>query len=272
MNEIETAVSEDVLRTVLARVAASVGPYQSGDIDPEPAANNGTPAAPLTSRSFLDHLETVSGADLAQLFRDRVLTEEDAALLERRAEARAAFSGLVSAAGSWDAPDPVRAAMSAWTFDEAIAQIESARGWLEQRDELLTAMEDAGLSAPERLQQAYRAYGGGAEAVSELEAERTVVTEYAEAAAVVNGERSFIQRIGLLGGPDPQAQLTVASGRFAEGDLRGAHDAIGEAERAMAAAETGGFVRLASVALLVAVLVVAAVILFRRRASYTAPR
>ena len=44
-------------------------------------------------------------------------------------------------------------------------------------------MAETGLSAPERLHQAYRAYGGGAEAESELESEREVVEAYVAAAA-----------------------------------------------------------------------------------------
>ncbi len=271
IDELETAVGADALRAVLARVAASVGPYESGDIDQEPAAeHNGDPSRPLDTRSFLDHLQMVTDVDVAPLFRDRVLTEEDAALLDPRAAARAAFDDLVAAADSWGAPDPVRAAMSAWEFDDATAQIGLAAAWLEERDTLLEQMETAGLSAPDRLQQAYRANGGGPEAADELDAERAVVQEYTDAAEAVNAERSFIQRIGLVGSPDPQTELTLASGRFADGDLRGAFDAIGEARRVVESAESAGIVRLASLALLVLILVTAAVVLFRRRASYTA--
>ncbi len=271
IDELETAVGADALRAVLARVAASVGPYESGDIDPEPAAEDGgDPTRPLETRSFLDHLEMVTDGDAASLFRDRVLTEEDAALLEPRAAARAAFDDLVAAADSWGAPDPVRAAMSAWEFEDATGQIAAAAAWLDERDTLLEQMEAAGLSAPDRLQQAYRANGGGPEAADELEAERAVVGEYSDAAEQVNAERSFIQRIGLVGSPDPQAELTLASGRFADGDLRGAFDAIGETRRIVESAESAGIVRLASLALLVAILVTVAVVLFRRRASYTA--
>lgn len=270
INQIEAAAGEDALRAVLTRVASSVGPYELGEIEPEPPTEGGgTPAAPLTTRSFLDHLETVSDADVSSIFADRVLTDEDVALLEPRAAARAAFDNLAAAADSWGAPDPVRAAMVAWNFEEAQSQMEAAMGWLDQRDDLLNRLEDAGLATPDRLRQAYTAYGGGPEAVSELDAERTVVEEYQTAADAVNGERSFVERIGLVGGPDPAAQLSLASGRFGDGDLRGALDAISEAERIIASAETGGFVRLASVVLLTVVLVVAAVILFRRRASYT---
>ena len=271
IDELETAVGADALRAVLARVAASVGPYESGDIDPEPAAEGGAaPTQPLDTRAFLDHLETVSDVDAAALFRDRVLTEADAAMLEPRAAARAALDELVTAADSWGAPDPVRAAMSAWQFDEATAQIAAAAAWLDERDRLLEQMQAAGLSAPDRLQQAYRANGGGPEAADELEAERAVVEEYTNAAEEVSAERSFIQRIGLVGSPDPQAELSLASGRFADGDLRGAFDAIGETRRIVESAESAGIVRLASLALLVAILVTAAVVLFRRRASYTA--
>jgi hypothetical protein len=206
---------------------------------------------------------------VSSLFADRVLTDEDVALLEPRAAARSAFDELASAAGSWGAPDPVRAAMVAWNFDEATSQIEAAMEWLDQRDALLGQLEAAGLATPDRLRQAYTAYGGGPEARSELDAERSVVEEYQAVADSVNGERSFIQRVGLVGGPDPDAQLSVASGRFGDGDLRGALDAIGEAKSIVSAAETGGFVRLASVVVLALVLVIAAVILFRRRASYT---
>lgn len=271
INDLEAAAGDEAIRAVMARVAASVGPYELGEIDPDPPTEGGeTPTTPLTTHAFLDHLETVSDADVAPLFAERVLTPEDAALLEPRADARAAFDELAAAAGSWGAPDPVRAAMVAWSFEDASGQIDAAMAWLRERDALLARMEDAGLAAPDRLRQAYSAYGGGPEAQSELDAEREVVDEYTAAVEVVSAERSFVERIGLVGGPDPQAQLTVASGRFGDGDLRGATEAIAEAQRIVAAAETGGLVRLASVALLVAVLVVGAIILFRRRASYTA--
>lgn len=271
IDELEAAVGADALRTVLARVTASVGPYESGEIDPAPASESvGAPDVALDTRAFLDHLETVTDVDLAPLFRDRVLAPDDAALLDARAAARDAFDDLVAAAESWGAPDPVRAAMTGWSFDDAVAQMEAATAWLRERDALLAQMQRVGLAAPDRLQQAYRAYGGGPEAVDELRAERGVVEAYAATADDLNAERSFIERTGLIGGPDPQSELNLASGRFADGDLRGAVEAISEAQRILAAAETGGIVRLVSLGLLVLLLVAAAVILFRRRASYTA--
>jgi hypothetical protein len=229
------------------------------------------PHALLTSRGFLDHLEAVSGADLAGRFRDRVLGAADAALLEPRAEARTAFAELVAAAEGWNAPDPARSAMTEWRFDDAQPLIADALAWLSARDELLEEMEAAGLSAPDRLQQAYRSFGGGVEAYDELEAQRAVVQAYATTADDVNAQRSFLGRIGLIGGPDPAQRLRLANGRFAEGDLRGAIEAITEAQGILASADTGGMIRLVSSILVVLILGALAVVLLRRRSSYTAP-
>ena len=271
IDALEETVGLEVIRTVLARVAASIGPYQPSEVKPEPLPDGvAAPPTALTTRGFLDHLETVSGADLAERFADQVLTEGDIALLPARREARTEFAALVEQGGSWGAPDSVLGAMTAWEFAEAQAQMEAAAAWLDRRDDLLDRMERAGLSAPERLQQAYRSYGGGPEAVAELEAEQAVVDAYLATADEVNAERSFIERIGLIGGPDPDVELNRANGRFADGDLRGAIDAVSEAQRIVAAAEMGGIVRIVSAVLVAVLLLALAVVLVRRRSSYTA--
>jgi hypothetical protein len=271
VDELTETIGPDALRTVLARAAASVGPYQAATVEPEVPADGVTaPTVALETRGFLDQVETVSGQSVADRFAEVVLSEADVALLPARAEARTSFDALVDAAGTWGAPDPVRSAMTAWEFADAEEQMVEASEWLVARDALLAELEAVHLPAPKRLEQAYRAYGGGAEAYDELEAERSVVAAYASAGEAVNAERSVIERIGLLGGPDPSAQLSLASGEFAEGDLRAAMTAIEEAERIVASAATAGWVRILS-ALLLAVLVLAtAVFLVRRRSSYTA--
>jgi len=266
--ELRAAVGDDALHSVLGRVAASIDPYAGADI--EPPIDGAPPQTPLTSRAFLDHLEAVTGADLAGRFRDRILSPADVELLDGRASARAAFAELVATADGWDAPDPVRAAMTDWRFDEALPMIADARTWLGARDDLLREMEAVGLSAPDRLQQAYRSFGGGVEAYDELEAQGAVVRSYAATAADVNDARSFPERLGLIGGPDPAQRLQLANGRFADGDLRGAVEAITEAQRVLAGAESGGIIRLVSAILVVLILVAAAVVFLRRRAAYTA--
>ncbi len=272
LDEIEAAAGADAIPAVLARVAGSVGSYEPAEVAPDPAPDGAAdPAAPLTSRSFLDHLEAVTDADLAPLFAERVFTEADVALLEQRAETRAAFEALVASANGWGAPDPVAAAMADWRFDDAAAQIADAGVWLADRDALLDDMATAGLSAPDRLHQAYRANGGGAEAESELLAEREVVSAYTAAATTVNAERSFIERLGLVGGPDPEAQLALANGHFTDGDLPGSVAAIAEAERIVDQAPTAGVVRIVSLLFVVLIGIGLAVVLFRRRAYTAAP-
>lgn len=273
IREIRDRIGVEALRTTLARVAASVGPYHLGEIPPAAPAENGTvPAVPLTTRSFLDHLEAVGKTDLTDIFRARVLTEADVALLEARAAARTQFTELVAAADGWGAPDPVAGAMTAWSFEDASAQMVAATEWLAERDALLAQLSDAGLSAPDRLQQAYRAHGGGADAQAELAAERDVAESYADTADDVNAERSLVERIGLAGGADPSRQLRLANGRFAEGDLSGSVAALREVQQQLASAEAAGIARLASAVLILVVLLAFAVLLFRRRASYTARR
>jgi hypothetical protein len=250
-----------------------MSPYKAASVEPDVPADGVTaPTEALDTRGFLDHLETVTGEPVADRFAAHVLSEADVALLPARAEARASFDALVEAAGTWGAPDPVRAAMTAWDFEEAEARMAEAADWLRERDALLAELESVRLPAPNRLEQAYRSYGGGAEAFAELDAERAVVRAYAAAADSVNAERSVIERIGLVGGPDPSAQLNLASGKFTDGDLRAAVDAIGEAERIVASAATAGWVRILSALLVVVLALALAVFLVRRRASYTAAR
>ncbi len=269
--ELVDAVGADAMRAALHRVAASVGPYVAREIDAEPSPDGSAATTPLTSRSFLDQLETVSGAELDALFAERVLTDADVALLPARREARTAFDAMVAVANGWGAPDPVRVAMAAWDFDTATERIAEARAWLADRDALVAEMRDAGLSAPDRLQQAYRSFGGGAEAQGELDAQRGVVEAYVATAADVNAPRSLLERLGLIGGPDPAQQLTLANGRFADGDLRGSVEAITDAQRILASAEAGGWIRAISIGLVVILLAGLAVLLFRRRAAYTGP-
>ncbi|HEX2844142.1 MAG TPA: hypothetical protein VHP64_02745, partial [Candidatus Limnocylindria bacterium] len=131
LDALEEMVGLEAIRTVLARVAASIGPYQPSEVKPEPLPDGvAAPATALTTRGFLDHLETVSGADLTERFADQVLTEGDIALLPARDEARTEFAALVEQGGSWGAPDSVLGAMTAWEFAEAQAQMAAAAAWL----------------------------------------------------------------------------------------------------------------------------------------------
>jgi hypothetical protein len=172
---------------------------------------------------------------------------------------------LLAAAGDWGAPDPVRAAMAGWNFEDATKEMSAASAWLGDRDDLLRAVAAAGLSSPHQLQDRYRASGGGGDARDELNAERAVVTDYASTLGSVNVSRGVLERIGLLGGQDPAAMLASANGLFADGNLRGAAETISEARGRLEGAQVNGLLRLLSLLLLIVVVGAAIVFLVRRQ-------
>jgi hypothetical protein len=264
--EIAAAVGEDALRTAWGRAAAGVSPYaplaagDAGDPVPLPVRQ------PMDSRSLLDHLAAVSDADLARLFERWVLDEGTAELLPARADARLDYERMLSAAGGWGAPEPVLVDLAAWRFEEAATRIEETLDWLADRDRLVAAAEAAGLALPQRLRDRYRTGGGGEEARAELDAEMAVVTGYQTALERAAAERGVLERIGLVGGPDPDELLAGANALFTEGDLRAAADAIDQARSRLEHAATEGLVRIgAAVAILAGLLVAGWAVLRRSR-------
>ncbi len=75
--------------------------------------------AVITSRAYLDHLDAVTDQPVVDALATPVLGDGAAAELAARTGARAAHEALLAAAGDWGDPDPVRAAMVGWRFDEA---------------------------------------------------------------------------------------------------------------------------------------------------------
>lgn len=265
--QVESLVGSDALRATWQRIAAGAGPYDPvTDEEPVP---EGVPATPIGSRALLDQLEAVSDADVAPVFAELVFDEETAAQLEPRAAAREAFDALVNASAGWGAPDPVKLAMGGWRFDDAQSAIDEAEAWLSDRDALVTDVEAAGLKLPQRLRDAYTTAGGGADARSELDAERAVVEQYAATLAQAREEPSILTRIGLLGGPQPATLLAEANGLFADGDLSGAVTRIGDAERRLEGATLDGVVRIAAVVVLIGLAFALGLWLMRRRRAAT---
>jgi hypothetical protein len=271
-NRIASTVGADATRAAWQRIAAGIGAYE-----PMGAASltDDATLTPIGSRELLDQLQAVSNADPSPVFAGLVFDDETAALLEPRAEAREAFTRLLTVAGSWGAPDPIKAALGGWSFDEAGQQIEEAVAWLEDRDALLSRADEAGLTVPQRLRDRYVTAGGGADARAELDAEIAVVDDYLEVVDRLAEERSILERVGLLGGrPEPSELMADAATQFAEGDLRGAAESIEAARARLDAAAVDGAVRIASVVAVVLLVVVLIVWILRRRSrtdsDYTA--
>ena len=263
--ELQRAVGAEWLQRAWQRIVAARGPYEPVAEEGPPPERLTFPPVPAGSRELLDQLEAVSDADVAAIFGRTVFDAETAALLPDRERARSAYAELVVAADSWGAPDPVKADLSAWRFDSALARIQETIDWLRDRDALVAAADAAGLTIPSRLLDRYRTSGGGADARAELDAERAVVDAYVEVAALAEGESGFLEQVGLLGGPEPSATLSDAATLFGEGELRGAAEAIEAARTSLARAETDGIVRLTATIAAVVLLVLLATRLARRR-------
>ena len=271
MDEIAGSAGPEAISEVLQRAAAGIDAYET-----VPSGAAAQPLAhapvPLDSRGFLDQLEQVSGKPPAELSAPSILSANDIALLPKRAQARTAFEQLVVAAGDWGTPAPIRQRLGAWDFDGAMPLIAEASTWLTERDALVARVEAAGMTAPRRLQDRYAESGGGPAANMELEAEGVVASSYVTALERANRARSLIERIGLLGGPEPSAQLAGANALFAAGDLTGAADATAQAQRSLDEAATAGGQRIASALIvLVAVVALIVVLALRGRAARAGP-
>ena len=263
--EIAAAVGEDGLRRVWQRIAAGRSSYAPLADEP-PSVDQPVPnRQAVDSRSLLDHLEAVSDRRVAGIFEEWVFDAETVAQLPERDEARRAHRALLDAAGDWGAPEPVTVDLAAWRFESAMERIAETLDWLEDRDVLLAAAERAGLSVPQRLRDRYRTAGGSGDARAELVAEAAVVDAYQAALDRNVTERGIVERVGLLGAPEPSVQLAEANRLFAEGDLRGAADAIAEASARLERAGTEGVVRIGAAVALVLALVVLAITLLRRQ-------
>lgn len=261
INRVAETLGEAKLRLALARGAAGLSAY-------DPVAPNGAaagPAAPpIDARRMLDQLTEVSGIDLGDLFGAQVFGAEAAPELQLRAVARLAYGSLLEEAGDWGAPDPIRAAMAVWAFDDAIRQLGDARRWLRERDRFLLELDEAGLAPPDRLRERYRAEGGGPDAQAELDAERAVVEAMAAAEERVGAPRGILEQIGLFGSDDGARMLADARVSFGDGDLRTASELIAAAEHRLDGALVDGLLRIGTAVLLLLVVVAALVVRARR--------
>jgi hypothetical protein len=259
-SDLAAEVGEAPITAALSRIASGRGAYDerlttAEGVDPEPAG----------TRQLLDQLELTSGADLAPRFVAAVLGTNAQPEIDARAAARTAYAALEARAGEWGTSTPVRAAMEDWRFGDATDEIAAARRWLDERDALLADIDAAGLSVPSRLRDRYQQSGGGSEARDELEAERAVVDAYRSGIEAASAEHSFLARIGLAGGVAPDESLASANDLFAEGDLRGASDAIAAARERLDSADTAGLLRLLSGLAAVALIIGVVIVLLRRR-------
>ncbi len=260
-------LGESGLRSALTRGAAGVSAY---DPVAAGAASTRPPSPPIDSRRLLDLLTEVSGLDMGVLFGEEVFAPQAAPELRSRAVARREYGSLLVMTGDWGAPDAIRAAMAAWAFDDALQQMRDARRWLGERDQFFLALDEAGLTPPDRLRQRYLAEGGGPGAQAELDAERAVVEAFAAAADRVGRSRGIVEELGLFAGDDGSRLLADARVSFGGGDLRTASQLTAAVGHRLDGALVDGLLRIGALALFMLVAALALRARRGRRTHYTA--
>jgi hypothetical protein len=270
VERITRAVGEAHLSEALRRVVAGMSAYDPAPPDPPAAAAHGF--TPVDSRRMLDQLAAVSSADLVGQFGEAVLDPVAAGELASRTAARADYRKLSEAAGDWGIPDPIRAAMAAWRFDVARPAIAAAEAWLAARDTLLSRIARAGLTTPSELRARFAADGGGADARTELDAERAVVDSYIAQQKRAVAQGGPLDKVGMFAADDPSQLLAAAKSSFGRGDLRAAAEVLDRLALQLDRAPTNGVVRIASgvVLLLVIGLIVGRTVRRRGGSHYTA--
>jgi hypothetical protein len=273
-DSLAAAIGEERLKLAVQRAADGVPAYDSAP-DSNLAATAGA-SGPIDSRQLLDQLDEVlsaagSGADAGGVsnrrveaaFRAIVWPSDMAPLLDERARARASYDALVRAAGDWGPPQTVTQAMESWRFDDALTLMDAARSWLTDRDAFLATARGAGLSTPDRLMMVWRTNGGGDASRRELDGEVAFLQAYQAAGEHIDGLNP-IERLGVLGGAEPQAVLASAAGLYAGGDLDAAVAAIDRAVNLDAGAQGSGVVRLAAAVAALSVIAAALLLGLRR--------
>ncbi len=146
VDEIGSDRLADVLEAVIARRRAY------------PDENGETPTGALTGwQQFLDLSEQIGEArGLEQIYRELVVTDAQAELLDRRAEVLIAYAALTERGGSWTPPEAVRRPMAGWQFDDASAALSDANQVLDTRDQLIDVIGPLGLTTTPAIETAYQ--------------------------------------------------------------------------------------------------------------------
>ncbi len=265
---------DEGLLAVWSDAKARIGAYQ-----PENGGAAEIVEGPPDWRGLLDLLEDRTEATYDDLWREWVARDTDLSLLDARAQTRQRYDAVVTAAGDWHLPRPIRDALRAWRFSDAAALLSDADAALASRETVMNAAEGAGLTPPATLRLAFEDDDGFDDATAEATAELDVIGRYVAAEALRPAETSPILTLGLWG-LTPETQLTEARDAFARGDLGASAAASLDVATAWANAEAVGQTRAISIGLIVLAVLLALLLLLemsrrrrrRRRIRMATPR
>jgi hypothetical protein len=243
--EIATRAGPAGLTAVWTAARDRVGAYQ-----PTGGGAAETVDGPPDWRGLLDLLEEQTDATYDDLWRAWVARDTDLSLLDARTQTRDRYDAIVTAAGDWHLPRPIRDALRAWRFSDATALLADAEAALAGRDAVTEAARAAGLTAPATLRLAFEDDDGFADSTAETSAELDVIGRYVAAEALRPAEITPLLTLGLWG-QIPDAQLTESRSAFAMGDLRASASASEDAAGTWSSAESVGQSRAVSIGLIV---------------------
>lgn len=248
--EVATLVGErtdvDALQRVWRAAADNEMSYQ-----PASAAGDGRPETGIDAtqpdwQRLLDLLEERTGASYDDLWREWVVTDEEAPLLEQRATVRGAYAATVRRAGDWEMPDDLRFALGAWRFDEVAGDLDTAGEVLDQRAAIAERADALDLSPSGALRDAFEGDAGLDAAQAAGSAELATLGAMERASAQQADAPSALETVGLIG-TDPAAQLADARAAYEAGALETADRSVAAAAEARDGADGAGRLRVGAV-------------------------
>ncbi len=268
VERIVDGIDDDAMRTIFAAVDANTIPYL-GNADPESSGGS------ADWRRFLDLAEEIGGSTNAtDLFRQYVVTDDQAAMLDERSAARDKYHQLVDDGGEWAPPVVVRRRMTTWSFTDAAQLINDSEDVLALRDELTTKAGTLGTSYPDTYQADYEGSTANLDDVS-AEIQKEIDTADAVLAAVDAdaADDGLFGSVGLVG-TDLPALLDEAKTAFSKGDhdtaRADAQKVIDTIDKAPDVGKERSLLALGGLVLLIGLIVLAIVLVKRRRRRKTA--
>jgi hypothetical protein len=208
----------DGLQKVWQSAVAQELAYQPAHSAPGAAPEKGAAVTQESWQRLLDLLEERTGKRYDDLWRDWVVDDGQAPLLDEREAARRTYRSVVAAAGAWELPRSIRYEMSSWQFETVTADLRQASAVLTQRDGIEERARALQLTPPPTLRSAFEGAAGLPTAAAEASAELTSLDALQAATQALAVDPGALGWIGLLGA-QPAAELSAARSAFESGDL-----------------------------------------------------
>ena len=191
---------------------------------------------------MLDLFEIETGEDFLPIWTTWVIGEDDAAVLEERADARAAYGSTMTALDGWTMPEDTRLSMEWWDFDDAMEDLDGIGEVIAARAELASTAAGLDLEPTSDLRTTFETDGFVA-AAAEADEQREALAAIGEAEEVVGVRLSALEQIGLMGEVPPADHVADARDAYENGEDADAVERAAEARSARDAAENRGRLR-----------------------------